>query len=161
MKINIIAAMDSAGGIGKDNDIPWKLSGDLKRFKRITMGHPIIMGRKTFESIGRPLPGRDNIILTRQKDFKVDGTYVYNSIAEMECLFPMYSKRSEIFVIGGEEVYKDFLPIANKLYLTLVHGHYNCDVSFPEFNEDDFLEIEREQGKGEPIHRYTILQRKI
>jgi len=159
MKINLIAAMSEHRVIGKDGDIPWKLSDDLKRFKKITMGHPIIMGRKTFESIGRTLPGRENIVLTRQKDYRRKGVTVFNDINSLTDTLKFLAI-SDVFVIGGEEVYEAFLPTADKLYLTVVTGEYEGDAFFPPVEWNEFKEIDAEMGEGEPKHVFLILERK-
>lgn len=160
MIINLIAAVSDNLVIGKDGQIPWKVPGDLKRFKKITMGFPIVMGRKTFESIGKPLPGRENIVLTKKKDCHIEGVRVCHSVKDV---FPMCSflMASQIFIIGGEKIYEAFLPFADKLHLTLVHRNYEGDAFFPYFDDSDFKEIERIKGEGEPEHSYVTLERNI
>jgi dihydrofolate reductase len=139
MKISIIVAMDEDRGIGIDNKLPWKLSDDLRRFKKLTMGHPIIMGRKTFESIGKPLPGRINIIVTRKKDYRPPGCVIANS--HLEAIDLARSQKSEeVFVIGGEEIYRTFLEFTDKIYLTIVHTRQSVDTFFPNFDMDQWLE---------------------
>src|SRR5690554_4907585 len=115
MKISLIVAMSSNRVIGIDNRLPWHLSADLKKFKSITMGSPILMGRKTYESIGRPLPGRTNIVITRNPDYRPSGCEVYNDI---ESAMASCRNHNEIFVIGGATFYEAMLPIADSLYLT-------------------------------------------
>jgi dihydrofolate reductase len=131
--ISIIAAIASNGLIGKDNKLPWHLPADLQYFKKTTLGHPIIMGRKNFESIGRALPGRTNIILTRNQNFKMqEGCIKAHSLKES---FDMAQKTGaeECFVIGGAEIYKETLPFCQKLYITRVHGIFEGNVFMPEF----------------------------
>jgi len=132
--ISMIASHDDHLGIGKNNKLPWHLSADLKRFKKLTIGHPIIMGRKTFESIGKSLPGRTNIIITRTQKHSVPKRNVYyvNSLNEAIKLAKTKNKQ-EIFIIGGGEIYKQALPLADKLYLTHVYGNFNCDTFFPDY----------------------------
>lgn len=139
MKISIIVAASENNIIGKDNDMPWRLSADLKRFKKLTMGHHIIMGRKTFESIGKPLPGRTSVIITRNKDYKQEGCIIVHSLDEaMEVV-----KDDEVFVIGGGEIYNMAFESADKLYLTRVHVSLDGDTSIPVVDEK-WKEIERE-----------------
>jgi len=133
MIVSLIVAMDEEGGIGVDNDLPWHLSQDLKHFKRITMGHHLVMGRKTYQSIGQPLPGRTMIILTRNRDFRAQGCHVVHSL---ESAFDFAASRGEeeVFVIGGSSVFRQALPRADKLYLTRVHARVEADTYFPEFD---------------------------
>jgi len=138
MIISLIAAMDRRRGIGKDNRLPWRLSADMKRFRELTMGHHLIVGRKTFESIGKALPGRQMIIVTRQVDFQADGCLVAQSVHEALKLARERGE-SEVFVIGGAEIYAQSLALADRLYLTLVDAEVEADAFFPEFNENDWL----------------------
>ena len=126
MSFSLMLAMARNGVIGDHNRLPWHLPEDLKHFKMLTMGHPILMGRKTFAAIGRPLPGRENIVLTRDTEFKVDGVTVIHNPQE---LIPRSGE--EIFIIGGAEVYKIFWSQVGKMYLTLVHGDFSGDAFFP------------------------------
>lgn len=125
--ISIIVAHDERNVIGRDNYIPWKLSSDMKRFKKITTGHAVVMGRKTFESIGKPLPNRHNIVITSQKS--IENVTVVNSYEEA---FLILDHSKENFIIGGSSVYKYFLPLADKLYITKVHADVGGNVYFPE-----------------------------
>lgn len=139
MMLSIIVAMTKERVIGYQNKIPWHLSEDLKHFKKITMGHPIIMGRKTFESIGHPLPGRENIVITRNKNYKAKGVTVVHSLQEA-----IKDKNEECFIIGGAKIYELALPKANKIYLTLIHNKITGDAYFPHFNlEKDFKIIKK------------------
>jgi dihydrofolate reductase len=142
--ISLIWAMDENRAIGKDNKLPWHLPEDLKFFKRMTMGHPIVMGRKTHESIGRPLPGRENIIITRDHHYKSDGCTVFNTINEL--LDYADQSQEEIFVIGGAEVFKEVIPHADRIYLTLIHHQFEGDTFFPVFLMDDWKLESREMG---------------
>lgn len=141
MIISLIVAMDEKRGIGKNNQLPWSLSDDLKRFKALTMGHHIIMGRKTYESIGRLLPGRSMVIVTRNPDYDVAGALVANSLP-MALEIAEKNNESEVFIVGGAEIFKSALPLADRIYLTLVHSNVDADVFFPEFDHDDWIEIE-------------------
>lgn len=127
----MIAAVARNGVIGRDNDLPWRISEDLQYFKRMTLGKPIIMGRKNYESIGRPLPGRRNIILTRDSAYRADGCEIYYSPDELMAAF---GKEPEIMICGGGQIYKMFLPEATTLYLTEIDADIDGDVFFPEFD---------------------------
>ena len=131
--INIIVAMGKNREIGAANDLLWRLSSDLKRFKELTMGHPIVMGRKTYESIGRPLPGRTSIVITRQPDFGPEGVVVVDSLER--ALQAARELDSEVFVIGGGEIYAQALPRADRVYLTKVLAEFpQADTFFPELS---------------------------
>ncbi|MBT8124012.1 MAG: dihydrofolate reductase [Gammaproteobacteria bacterium] len=143
MDIAIIVAMTPQGLIGKDNQIPWHLPADLQRFKKITMSHPIIMGRKTFESLPGLLPGRQHIVLTRNSDYEAEGCIVVTNWAQIEILV-----NGQAFVIGGADIYKYALPIAKHLYTTIVHAELEGDTYFPAWNKEEWQEVEREfRGK--------------
>ena len=141
MKISLIVAMDKKGVIGLEGGLPWYLSADLKHFKSITMSKPLIMGRKTHESIGRPLPGRQNIIVTRAKAFKADGCTVVHSL---EDALHAAGDVDEVIIMGGSGIYDQILARADRLYLTEVHADVKGDVYFPEFDKGDWPEVERE-----------------
>jgi len=133
--ISLIVAASTNNVIGNDGELPWRLSDDLKRFKAVTMGKPIVMGRKTFESIGRPLPGRQNIVISRQEGFTADGCDVVQSI---EQAVEVAGAAEEIMVIGGSEIYSAFLPIASRVYLTRVHTEVEGDAFFPSLDEAEW-----------------------
>lgn len=138
--ISIIASHDDNLGIGKNNQLSWNLSTDLKRFKKLTMDHPIIMGRKTFDSLGRVLPGRDHIVITRSQKHSDPDRNVYYVNSLKEAINLAKSKDSqEIFIIGGGEIYKQALPMTNKLYLTHVYGDFNCDTFFPDYPDFNLI----------------------
>ena len=122
--------MDSDRAIGLNNGIPWRLKEDLQLFKRITMGHPILMGRKTWESLGRPLPGRQNIVLTRNADYVAEGAVVITDIAQLETL---ELQDEEVMVIGGAQLYTRMLPLMQRLHVSEVAGSHEADTWFPEF----------------------------
>lgn len=144
VKLCLIAARAQNGVIGKDNDLPWRLSDDLKHFKATTKGAPVIMGRKTWESLPRrPLPGRDNIVLSRDGQYAAPGARVFTSTPaaiETARALARASGRSEVFVTGGSAVYAATLPIADRLYITEVETVIEGDATFPEFDESQFAE---------------------
>ncbi|WP_417319502.1 type 3 dihydrofolate reductase [Emcibacter sp.] len=162
VKISLIVAMAENRVIGKDNALPWHISSDLKYFKEQTMGKPVIMGRKTYESIGKPLPGRTNIVITRDTSFSPEGVIpafelemaldVAQGIAEAKGL-------DEVMVIGGAQIYELVLPQANRLYLTLVRGDVEGDAWFPELEMSEWVEHSREdhQAGEKDSHAYSIL----
>ena len=129
MKVSMIVAASENGVIGKDNQLIWRLPNDLKRFKQLTLGHPIIMGRKTFESIGKPLPGRTSIVITRQKESVIDGAIVVHSLKEA-LVTAAQLEQEEAFIIGGGEIYKESVKVADKIYLTLVCAEVAGDTYF-------------------------------
>lgn len=132
--ISLIVAMSQNKVIGSNNAMPWHIPGELARFKRITTGHAIIMGRKTFESIGRVLPNRTNIIITRDSEYKVEGALIVNSLDEALRQAKEADGSEELFIIGGGEIFKQAMPIADKLYLTLVHKDVDGDTYFPDYS---------------------------
>ena len=156
-QITMIVAVAENGAIGKDNNLLWHISGDLKRFKAITTGHSIIMGRKTYLSFPkRPLPDRKNIILT-SGDAIFEGAYITKNIEQALTL----CDSDEVFIIGGESVYRQFLPYTTKIYLTRVHRSYEADTFFPTLNMNEWETIETEEHlDGEPPFTYITLRRK-
>jgi len=157
MKTSIIVAMDSNGVIGKDNELPWHLPADLQHFKKTTMGKPILMGRKTWESIGRPLPGRTNIVITRDSDYQADGCVVVNSI---DAAIAAAGEQDEVMVIGGAEFYRQVLPRADTLYLTRIHASFDGDTVFPGLNAADWREVERSDQSADEKnpHDYSFIR---
>lgn len=145
MTVSIIAAIDEKRGLGKNNKMAWNIPGELKRFKEITMSHPIIMGRKTFESIGRVLPGRQNIVITRNTSYKVDGATVVDSI---EKALRQAQDSDEIFIIGGGQIFKEALEkkLVDKLYLTIIEGSFDADTFFPDYS--NFKVVSQEEGQS-------------
>jgi len=135
MTISIIVAVAENQVIGYNNQLLWHIREDLQRFKSLTLGHHIIMGRKTYESIGRPLPGRVNIIISHQENMRVEGCVVAKSIEEA---LEIAKLDSEVFIIGGGEIYRQILPIVNRIYFTRVHASYPGDTFFPELNLKDW-----------------------
>lgn len=148
--ISVIVAVAQNGVIGGGNTLLWHISEDLRRFKSITMGHPVIMGRHTFESVGRPLPGRTNVVVSRREDYTPEGVTVVRSLEEAFALFP---QEEEIFVTGGGQIYAQAMPLADKLYLTTVEKNYDGDTRFPDWNRDEWRQVSCERhdcGKNYP-----------
>ena len=141
-RVSLIAAVASNGVIGSDNALPWRLPEDLKRFKALTLGHPVIMGRKTYESIGRPLPGRRNIVISRTAGYAAEGCEVAGSFGA--ALAACRTGSDEIFVIGGAQIYAEALPLARRLYLTEIRRDYEGDAHFPALSRREWNEIRRE-----------------
>lgn len=141
MTLSVIAAVARNGIIGRDNGLPWHLPEDLKRFKALTMGHHIIMGRKTYESLGRLLPGRTTVIVTRNPAYAVPGALVAGSL---EQAVAMCGNDPEVFVIGGAELYRESLLLAQRLYLTEIDQDFDGDARFPDWPRANWCEIERE-----------------
>lgn len=155
VKISLIAAIAENNALGKDNKLIFRIYEDLKRFKVLTSGHAIIMGRKTFESIGRPLPNRTNIIVTRDKGFKADGGEVVHSVEEaVETAKKV--EDNEIFIIGGGQIYKQSINFADKLYLTVVEGEPEADTYFPDYAE--FKKVIFEESHETDGLKYKFLE---
>lgn len=181
-RISAIMAMSRNRVIGKGGQLPWRLPEDLKRFKALTTGHAVIMGRKTYESIGKLLPQRKNIILTRQKDYRVEGAWVVSTFEEALACGASTSAHvaastgvstsdnagvstdaivnaNEIFVIGGEEIYRIALAQISRIYLTWIEADIEGDAFFPEFDRSDFQEMSREDRQEPLPHSYLTLDR--
>lgn len=152
MRISVIAAMSENRVIGQDKKMPWHLPADLRHFKEVTMGKPILMGRTTHESIGTVLPGRCNIVITRDPTYQAPGCVVVYTIED--ALFAA-SYSQEIFVIGGEKLYRTMLPRAHRLYLTLVHQQFEGDTFFPEVNFSDWIEATRVDHQPDDKNPYA------
>ncbi len=150
--ISIIAALAENRVIGVNNTLPWRLPNDLKHFRRLTTGHAIVMGRKNYESIGKPLPERTNIIVTRNHDYRASGCLIAHSLDDALALA---KGDPEIFVIGGAEIYREALPLADRLYLTQVHSAVEGDTFFPEINDNAWKETAREQHAADEKHAYA------
>lgn len=155
MIVSIIVAMDEKRGIGAQNRLPWRLSSDLKRFRELTMGHHIIVGRKTFESIGKPLPGRQTIVVTGNSNFEAPGCLIAHSLEEAIALAEERGEQ-EVFVCGGAAVYAQALPIADRLYLTLVHAETEADTLFPEWEQDKWIERESFHHRADEKNQYSF-----
>lgn len=155
MRISIIFAMDEKHGIGYKNKLPWHLPADLRQFRKITMGHHVIMGRKTFQSIGKPLTGRKNIIVTRNPHFEVDDCIVVHSI-DQGLAIARSNGEAEIFIIGGGEIFTQALPRADRIYLTMVHTVSNSDVYFPKFDETVWQLIDSQYYPADAENKYPM-----
>lgn len=149
--ITIIAAIGKNGELGKDNDLIWHLPNDLKRFKKITLGHHVIMGRKTFESLGKPLPNRTTIIITRNNEYQVDGCVEVNSL---EAALKEASADQNPYILGGAEIYKQAIEIADTLDLTLVDANFEADAFFPQIDYSIWKETSRQDYKADVDHKY-------
>jgi dihydrofolate reductase len=157
--LSLVVAMSENRVIGVENRLPWHIPEDLKRFKKITSGHSIIMGRKTFESIGKPLPNRTNIVITRNKEYRVEGVVTCHSLQDAIEWAGRAPGSDEIFVIGGGEIFKEALPRAGRIYLTEVQWPFEGDAYFPAFEEEAFREANREQLSHNPPAMLRVLER--
>lgn len=142
MRISLVVAVSRNRVIGRDNQLPWRLPADLAFFKRVTMGHPVIMGRRTYESIGKPLPGRLNLVVTHQAAFPAPGCVVVQSLGEA---YARTQDAPEVCVIGGSAIFAETLPIADRIYLTEVDAEVEGDTFFPEFDRSQWIETELER----------------
>ncbi|GMG87857.1 dihydrofolate reductase [Biformimicrobium ophioploci] len=165
IKVAMIAAMASNRVIGRDNQLPWHIPEDLKFFKRVTLGKPVVMGRNTFESIGRPLPGRTNIVVTRNRNWSAEGVEV---VASLEAALESGERAAraagadEVMVIGGGEIYRQALPLAQRLYLTEVQAEFQGDAWFPEIGsgwEEQWRESHPATDSGQPGYDFACLER--
>ena len=143
--ISIIVAVAKNGVIGDKNSLLWHLREDMIHFRTTTSGHPVVMGRKTYDSIGRPLPKRTNVVITRDTNLAIEGCTVVHSLEEAVAMF---DKSEEVFIIGGAQIYKQALPIADRIYLTVIDKEYEGDTSFPEIDYSAWNEISREEHSG-------------
>lgn len=163
MTISFLVAAAENNVIGKDNKLPWHLPNDLKYFKNLTWGMPVVMGRKTFESFGKPLRGRRNIVITRNKDWKNDDVEVAASVEEATKLAAQ-SDVKEIFIIGGGEIFKSALPIAHRMYITRIHHSFDGDAYFPEVNEQEWQLVKNNDcaadEKNAYAHSFQVWERK-
>lgn len=151
MKISIIVAVDENWVIGKRGGLPWRLPADLKHFKTLTVGHTVIMGRRTYDSIGRPLPDRINIVLSASKNLSIPGCIMAKSIKEAIDFSP---EDREVFIIGGAEIYNQFLPFVQRVYLTRIHYKFDGDIFFPKLDLSEWREIQREDFKSDDKNLY-------
>lgn len=157
MKVSLIVAMSQNRVIGRENQMPWHLPAELQYFKRVTMGKPVLMGRNTFESIGRPLPGRPNIVITRNADYEAEGISVVTSVEDALDLAEQLAERdanAEAMVIGGAQIFAATLPRADRLYLTEVQAEVEGDVFFPEFAPEDWSLVSREEHAADEKNPY-------
>lgn len=144
--LTLVAAMARNGGIGWQGGMPWHLPSELRHFKKTTLGKPVVMGRKTFESIGRPLPGRQNIVVSRNARFRAEGCDLAGSLAGAMAL----AEGTELMVIGGGELYRQALPMASRLVLTTIDAEPQCDTWFPEWDQDEWLLVSSEPVPAGP-----------
>ena len=151
--ISLIVAASANNVIGSQGELPWRLSDDLRRFREITMGKPIIMGRKTWESIGRPLPGRQNIVITRQVGFAAEGCDVVGSV---DAAIATAGDAAEVMVIGGSEIYALFLPAADRLYLTRVHAEVTGDAYLPAISESEWRLVDEEHHSADERNEHAF-----
>ncbi|MEK7608672.1 MAG: dihydrofolate reductase [Patescibacteria group bacterium] len=160
MRISLIAALGRNKVIGKNGAIPWKLPRDIARFKELTMGKPVVMGRKTHESIGRPLPGRKNVVITRNGAYRADGVVVAGSL---ESAIEQIKEEAEVFIIGGAEIYRSSLPFAHRLYLTVVDEDFSGDAFFPDLPMEEWMLTSYEEGEVDGAnkhpHAFLVLDR--
>jgi dihydrofolate reductase len=161
MKISLIAAMDENRLIGRNDALPWHLPADMQWFRKQTMGKPILMGRKTFDSIGKPLPGRTNLVLSRQPDLKIEGCTVVRSL---EAAIEAVPGAEEMMVIGGAQIYASLLPQADRLYLTHIQAAFEGDAWFPAYDasqwQESFSETHGPDEKNPYAYRFTVLERR-
>lgn len=157
--ISMIAAMDEQRVIGHQNTMPWHLPAELQYFKTTTMGHTVVMGRKTFESIGRPLPGRRNVVLTRQRDWQAVGVDVIHAVEELAV-----QEGEELFIIGGAELYRTMMPRADRLYVTRIQASFEGDAFFPEIDPAIWESVSEKPGivdeKNQYPHTFFVFERR-
>ena len=152
MKLSLIVAAAENGVIGQNNALPWRLPEDLKRFKAVTMGKPVVMGRKTWDSIGRPLPGRRNLVISRQSSLQLQGAEVFDSLrSALEAVRDQF----EVMVIGGAEIYRQALPLAQSVYMTRVHAEVVGDAHFPLLAGTQWRQADREDHPADERHAYA------
>ena len=157
MQLAVIVAAAENGVIGRNNGLPWHLSEDLRYFKHVTMGKPIVMGRKTYESIGRALPGRTNIVISRNRDFRADGVRTVTTLAaalELAQALAVIDGCEELVVIGGAQIYTEAMPLADRLYLTEVHAEVEGDTFLPAIDWSGWREVSRERHQAVPPNSY-------
>jgi dihydrofolate reductase len=151
MIVTAVVATSENHAIGKDNKLLWYLPADLKHFKQITTGHTVIMGRKTYDSVGKPLPNRRNIIITRQA-IEIPGCEVVNSI---QAALALCKDEPEVFIVGGADIYKQAMHLTNRIYLSIVHKQFEADSFFPEINKDEWKEVSREDYQPDEKNLYA------
>lgn len=159
-RLAILAAISTNRVIGLNNSLPWHLPADLKHFKQLTTGHIVIMGRRTFDSIGKPLPHRTNIIVTRQRDLDIPEIITVHSI--QEALERFINDDRQIFIIGGAELYRQTLPFCQRMYLTEIQQDFAGDAFFPEYDRNHWLEVSREihhKTENNPEYHFVVLDR--
>ena len=161
-RIILIAAVARNGIIGVDNELPWRLPADLKRFRELTMGHPLIMGRLTYESIGSPLPGRTTVVLSRDRGFRPDGATVAHSVDDaIDAAGEAHGLDTDIYVAGGEQIYRAFLPRAERMELTIVDAKPDGDAVFPAWDHDAWRPTAVVHVDGDPALDFITLEREL
>jgi dihydrofolate reductase len=166
MILSAIAAMAANRVIGKNGDLPWDLPEDMKFFRNTTKGHVMIMGRKTFESFGKPLPGRLHVVISRQQDYRPEGAHVFHTQEEAVEFCKEVTTRErakwgdEVFIVGGGEIYKAMLPVTDRIYLTEIHESFDGDAKFPEFSKSEFKEVARRPGSGPVAYEFVTYERR-
>ncbi len=155
MKISLIVAASENNVIGRDNDLPWKLPDDMKFFVRTTKGHHILMGRKNLESFGKPLPKRTNIVLTRDKEYELEGAKIFHEL-KAAIQFAEERGEEELMIIGGGEIYKQALPLADRIYLTRIHTEIEGDTYFPDFDQSAWKVASKEYHPKDEKHNYDF-----
>jgi dihydrofolate reductase len=153
MTVSLVVAAANNNVIGRDGELPWHLPDDLRQFKRLTTGKPLIMGRRTFESIGRPLPDRRNIVMTRAPDYAATGCEVVTSVSDA---LDLAGDDTEVMVIGGGQVYRDFLPRAERIYMTRVQAEIDGDTHFPEIDANEWQMVSSEHHDADEKHAYAF-----
>jgi len=151
--LSMVVATANNRVIGKDNDMPWHLPADLAYFKKVTLGKPVVMGRKTFESIGRPLPGRRNIVISRDEQYSANGV---DTVTSVEQALSLVKDVEEIMVIGGGAIYKHCLPAANRLYITHIDAEIDGDTRFPEYNLEHWTKVSSERRVADEKNAYNL-----
>jgi dihydrofolate reductase len=151
--VSIIAAVAENGVIGINNSLPWRLPADLRRVKALTTGHHIIMGRKNYESLGKPLPNRVNVVVTRNRDYRAPGCTIVHSLADG---LAVAQGDTEVFIFGGAELYAQALTVTDRMYLTLVHANVDGDTFFPGFDRSPWREVERVRHEADADHPYAF-----
>ena len=163
--ISLVVAMDRRRGIGRDGRLPWHLPADLAHFKALTRGNPVLMGRRTFESIGRPLPERRNLVLSRSSAFKPPGVTVFHDVESVLESLVLGSQEEELMVIGGADVYRLLLPAAGRIYLTEVQGQFECDTRFPAIDMGEWEQIRRVERPADARNphdvAFIVLERRV
>jgi dihydrofolate reductase len=161
-KISIAVAIGENHAIGKNNQLLWHMPADLKFFKQTTSGHTVIMGRKTFDSVGKPLPNRRNVVITRDTELQIEGVELVNSLDE--ALEITKTEEKPVFIVGGAEIYRQALPKTDKLYLTTIHHNFDADTFFPDFDRSEWTVISSEPHKADEKNKYDytfeVLERK-
>lgn len=157
MTVSIIVAVSENSIIGRDNDLPWHLPADLKHFMTTTRGHPVVMGRKTFQSLQQPLTDRPNIVITRDPTFTAEGATITHSLDEaLAAARAVAGEDSEIFILGGSEIFRQALPLADRLYLTRVHAHVDGDVAFPEWDPSQWKLVDENHHPADDRHAHAM-----